>query len=126
MEKANKITDSEWKVMEVIWEGETLRASEIVKDLRNETSWNDKTIRTLIDRLVDKKILGKRKEKVNMYYALVTKEQCVKEVTNTFINKIYKGSFGLLVSNFVKSNNLTKEDVSTLKELLKNNEIDNS
>jgi len=126
LEKGNRITDSEWMIMEVIWDGGTLRASEIIKGLENEMSWSGKTIRTLIDRLVDKAILGKRKEKVNMYYALVTKEQCVKEVTNTFINKIYKGSLSLLVSNFVKSNNLTKEDVSTLKELLKNNEIDNS
>ncbi len=125
MKKANKISDAEWKVMEVIWDGGDLTASDIIKGLENQKSWCDKTIRTLISRLVDKKILGKRKEKVNVYYSLVTKEQCVKEVTDTFINKIYKGSFGLLVSNFAKYNNLTQNDISTLKKLLKDNESKN-
>lgn len=118
MKKENKITDAEWKIMEVAWGNKGLRASEIIKSLEYETTWSDKTIRTLIKRLVDKEILGIRKEKVNIYYPLVTKEQCVKEVTNKFIDKVYKGSIGLLVSNFVKNNKLSKEDISELKDIL--------
>ncbi|GMQ60772.1 hypothetical protein AN1V17_51750 [Vallitalea sediminicola] len=57
-----------------------------------------------------------------MYYPLLSKEECVKEATDKFINKVYKGSIGLLVSNFVKNNKLTQNDIDVLKDLLNENE----
>jgi BlaI family penicillinase repressor len=124
MNNANKITDAEWKVMEIVWENGQLKASKIIEELSSKTSWNDKTIRTLIRRLVEKNILGVKKVRVNEFYALASKEECVKEVTQTFIKKIYKGSVGLLISNFVKEDKLTNEDINMLKQILKNREED--
>lgn len=125
MKRANKITDAEWKVMEIVWENGQQKASKIIEELSKKTSWNDKTIRTLIKRLVDKNILGVKKVKVNEFYPLVSKEECVKEVTQTFIKKIYKGSVGLLISNFVKEDKLTNDDIDMLKQILKNKEEEN-
>ncbi len=127
MNKANRITDSEWLIMEVVWREGKLRASDVIRSINrnNETSWSDKTIRTLIDRLVSKKILGKVKENVNMYYPLLSEEECIREVTDTFMKKVYKGSLGLLVSNFAKNNNLTDKDVTMLRQLLLDKEKKN-
>lgn len=118
MKKENKITDAEWEIMEVVWSTGKIRAYDIIKKLEYTTTWSDKTVRTLIRRLVDKNVLGVEKEKFNMYYPLVTKEECVKEETNRFIDKVYKGSLGLLVSNFVKNNKLTQKDISMLRDIL--------
>ena len=71
MNKINKITDSEWKVMEVLWSKGQLKASHIIEVLHSNTKWSDNTIRTLINRLVDKDVLGVKKERVNEYYPLV-------------------------------------------------------
>ncbi len=119
MKKVNRISEAEWEVMEVVWKNGQLRASAIVKILKDKTSWSDKTIRTLIDRLVEKNVLAVRKEIVNVYYALIKKELCVREITDSFINRVYNGSLGLLVSNFVKDSGLKKEDIEILRELLK-------
>ncbi|MCT4687633.1 BlaI/MecI/CopY family transcriptional regulator [Vallitalea sp.] len=122
MKTDNRISDAEWEVMEVVWDNKKIRAYDIIKKLELKTSWSDKTVRTLIRRLVDKKVLAIEKEKFNMYYPLLSKEECVKEVTNKFINKVYKGSIGLLVSNFVKNNKLTQKDIDVLKDLLNEDE----
>lgn len=118
MNKSNKITDSEWEVMEVFWEHGECRASEVIHTLRSISSWSDKTIRTLIDRLVNKDVLGVKRENVNIYYPRVSKDECVREVTESFIQKVYNGSLGLLVANFTKNNSLSQEDISVLKSLL--------
>ncbi|QUH29201.1 BlaI/MecI/CopY family transcriptional regulator [Vallitalea guaymasensis] len=122
MKTDNRISDAEWEVMEIVWDNKKIRAYDIIKKLEMKTSWSDKTVRTLIRRLVDKNVLGVEKEKFNMYYPLLSKEECVKEATNKFINKVYKGSIGLLVSNFVKNNKLTQKDIDVLKDLLNEDE----
>ncbi|WP_273321367.1 BlaI/MecI/CopY family transcriptional regulator [Vallitalea guaymasensis] len=122
MKTDNRISDAEWEVMEIVWDNKKIRAYDIIKKLEMKTSWSDKTVRTLIRRLVDKNVLGVEKEKFNMYYPLLSKEECVKEATNKFINKVYKGSIGLLVSNFVKNNKLTQKDIDVLKNLLNEDE----
>ncbi|GKX28735.1 mecA-type methicillin resistance repressor MecI [Vallitalea longa] len=122
MKRENKITDAEWEIMEVIWECKKIRAYDIIKKLEYKTTWSDKTVRTLIRRLVDKNVLGIEKEKFNMYYPLLSKEECVKEATDKFIDKVYKGSIGLLVSNFVKNNKLTKNDLEVLKNVLEDSD----
>lgn len=126
MRRENKITDAEWEIMEVVWEYKKIKAYDIIKKLEYTTSWSDKTIRTLIRRLVDKNILGVKKENVNMYYPLATKEECVKEATDRFVKKVFKGSLGLLVSNFVKNNKLTQDDITELRALLDEKETDNN
>ena len=119
---SNKITKSEWKVMEVIWSEGQLKASEVISKLGKKETWNDKTIRTLINRLVAKNILGVKKEKVNIFYPLLTKDECVKEETENFIKRVYNGSVGLLISNFVKNDKLTDEDIKMLKNLIEEKE----
>ncbi|QOR35265.1 BlaI/MecI/CopY family transcriptional regulator [Clostridium sp. 'deep sea'] len=118
MKRDVKISDAEWQVMEIIWQNKKIRAYDVVKDLENISTWSSKTIRTLIKRLVDKGVVGVEKEKFNMYFPLKTKEQCVKEETNRFLNKIYNGSLGLLVASFAKTNKLSDQDISALKDLL--------
>ena len=122
MNKSNKITDSEWKVMEILWSNGQLKASKIIEELQPNTKWSDNTIRTLINRLVDKGILGVKKERVNEYYPLISREKSMENETNKFIEKVYKGSAGLLISNFIKSNKLTAEDLKVIKKTLDKDE----
>lgn len=118
MSKAEKISDAEWKVMEVVWENGSIPSSQIVKKLVPTTKWNPKTIHTLIRRLVTKEVLGIEKKRVNEYYALVSADECKKEITNTFIKKVYDGSLELLVSNFIKSKKLSNTELENLKNIL--------
>ena len=49
------ISDAEWQVMNVIWQGQPLSAQEIVAALANQESWAPATIKTMLHRLVKKK-----------------------------------------------------------------------
>lgn len=115
----NNISDSEWKVMKVVWKKSPISGSEIVEELESETDWNPKTIHTLIRRLVAKGVITAKKEKTfYSYYAAVSENECVKEETKTFLEKCFNGSFNMLISNFIKDEKLSEEDIEELQALL--------
>jgi Predicted transcriptional regulator len=114
-----RISDSEWQVMKVLWQESPRTASLIIENLKPNTSWSPKTIQTLIARLVKKGALGVNKESsLNQYYPLVLQEDCMREETNSFLQRVYGGSLQLLLSNFVKNENLSKKEIEELKKLL--------
>lgn len=118
----NNISDSEWKVMKVVWKKSPISGSEIVDELEAVTGWNPKTIHTLIRRLVTKGAINAKKENTYYsYYAAVSEAECVKEETETFLEKCFNGSLNMLVSNFIKEDKLTDQDIEELQEILKSN-----
>ena len=48
------ITESEWSIMEALWEKCPQTAPELAKALRPTAGWAENTVRTLLTRLVDK------------------------------------------------------------------------
>lgn len=113
-----KISATEWKVMEVLWEGNKLLAADVTAALK-DTNWSDRTIRTLISRLVKKGVVNYHVEgKSYRYYAVLTKDECIKKENREFINKIFNGSTMEFVASFIKNENLTKGEIKELRELL--------
>lgn len=116
---ACKISDAEWQVMKVIWHQSPSTASAVIELLKSETDWSPKTIQTLISRLVKKGVLGVNKDaSFYEYFPLVSKEECIREETKTFLQKVYDGSIQGLIANFVKNENLSSKEIEELKCLL--------
>lgn len=120
MKKENcKISEAEWLIMRVVWNESPLTTTQIIEALSKETNWNPKTIHTLISRLVKKQALGVDKNtKQYEFYPLMTKEECIKEETISFMQKIHEGSFYNLVSNFINDDRITQKEIEELKKLL--------
>lgn len=120
MKKSNcKISDAEWLVMRVLWNHSPLTTTQIIEALDKETEWNPKTIHTLISRLVKKQALGVNKDtKQYEFYPLVTREECVKEETVSFMQRIYEGSFYNMVSHFIEDEKISPKEIEELKKLL--------
>ena len=51
---APDISESEWSVMEALWEQAPQTATEVTRTLKPTMNWADNTVRTLLTRLVDK------------------------------------------------------------------------
>ncbi len=116
----NNISDSEWKVMKVLWKKSPRLASEIVEELEPDTGWNPKTIHTLIRRLVSKGAIEARKENTfYSYFAVVSETECVKEEAKTFLEKCFNGSLNMLLANFIEDEKLSSKDIEDLENLLK-------
>ncbi len=113
-----KISTTEWKVMEVLWRGKEMPAARVVEELK-DTGWSDRTIRTLLSRLVKKGVADYRAEgKSYIYFAVISKDECIKKENRDFINKIFNGSVKEFMASLIKNENLTKDEIKELRELL--------
>ena len=108
-----KISDSEWKIMEIIWENGFVLQSDIMDAL--DGKWNKNTVYTFLSRLAE----GSPKQ----YRAAVSREECVAQEEESFLNKIYHGSAGKMVTAFLQEGRLSADEVEELKKLLEGMEV---
>lgn len=114
-----KISEAEWEVMKVIWSKNPCPANEIIKSLEESTDWKPKTVKSLISRLLNKKVIAFNEEgRTYYYYPLIDEKECVKEESNSFIQRVYNGAAKSMLLNFIQDNKLTDEDLDDLKRIL--------
>ena len=114
-----RISDAEWEIMKVIWSKSPLTANEVIEVLEDSTDWKPKTIRTLINRLVEKKALGVNQEgRLYSYFPLVAEEECLRAETQSFLKRIYGGAMKPFLVNFLREEKLSSEDIKELKNIL--------
>ena len=106
--------------MKVVWAKGPCSAGQIVEALVSvEASRHPKTIKTFLGRLVAKKALGFRKEgRGYVYRALVTEHECVKAVSESFLERVFGGSVKPMLAHFVEQKKLSAEEIQDLKRLL--------
>ncbi|WP_352420159.1 BlaI/MecI/CopY family transcriptional regulator [Proteiniborus sp.] len=112
-----KIFDAEYKFMEILWDNEPIKSSELVKLAHEKLSWKKSTTFTVIRRLVDRGIISNDNSIVT---ALVKRELAQKAETEELIDKVYGGSIKTFFASFLQRENLTKEDIDELRKIVDN------
>lgn len=119
-----KISEAEWEVMKIIWANSSCTANEVVEALEGSTDWKPKTIKTLINRLVQKGVisykLDDQDKKTYHYSAVVLESECVKAESHSFLKRVFNGSLNAMLMNFLSQNEteLSKEQIDELKRIL--------
>ena len=112
-----KISDSEWLILQVIWEKSPLYMGDIVYALKY-TPWKKPTIQTMVARLAAKKIIGANKTTFAfLYYPIVTREDAVKMYTESFVERVYNGNAYELLSKMANEDYLTPRQKKAAKKL---------
>lgn len=123
MKEYSQISDAEWRVMQVVWGNSPITANEVIDQLKDNSDWKPKTIKTLIRRLVDKKVLGFQKDgKAYLYYPIVSENEGIRAESETFLKKVFNGSLNLMMANFIEADRLSEEDIKELKRIINGRE----
>lgn len=116
------ISESEWEIMNVLWDKAPQTANDIILSLQESTAWKPKTIRTLLDRLVQKDVVSVNKDqRVYTFYPLYSQEECQRAETKSFINRIYGGTMKSMLVQFIHEDNLSDDDINELRSILNKN-----
>ncbi len=119
MKKVPRISESEWEVMKVLWERSPLTANDIVDVLAKRASWQRETIRTLINRLVQKKAVRFEKKGRQYHYCpAVAETECIKDQTRSFLRRFRAGAIEPMLAALVEEERLSAEQIARLKEIL--------
>ena len=119
MEKRYAITQSEWPIMELLWESpKTLM--ELVNALTVQIGWSKSTIVTMVRRLDDKGLITfHTKGRTKIFRPVVTRDEVAAHETTSLLRRAYNGSVSMLISAMAHRNDLTKADIDELYAILK-------
>ncbi|MGO8697431.1 MAG: BlaI/MecI/CopY family transcriptional regulator [Limisphaerales bacterium] len=115
-----RISDAEWEVMRIVWAKYPLTGNQIIEKLDAAAlDWHPKTVRTLLARLVRKKALSYQADgRCYVYSPLVSEQQCVAMVSDSFVDRVFGGSLRPMLAHFAETQKITKADLAELRELL--------
>ena len=115
LDKKQHITDAEWEVMRVVWANSEVTSKFVSKVLCEKMNWKQATIKTLLNRLLEKNILRKR-EIGNKY--LYSTDFTEKEVANNYIlgtfDKICKTKVGEMIGKVIENSELSFDDLDLI------------
>jgi len=114
-----KISDAEFEVMKIVWSRSPLTSQEVIDALKDGQDWMPATIKTLINRLLKKGALAYEKVGKNyLYRPALSKEECVRAESSTFLDKVFDGALGPLLLHFAKRSDLSEKELEKLKRIL--------
>lgn len=119
----NTPSENEWMIMEIIWkENRPITAAEIIELLGNGLEISQKTIRVMINRLVAKGVLDytidKQDARIYHYFPMKTKEECLSVKSSRFLKNYFGGNAALAAVSFLRSADVTPEQLTQLEELV--------
>ena len=119
-QQAGAISDAESKVMEVLWQsGAAMAAEEIVAALASGSAWQEATVKSLINRLLNKGALSARKDgRRYLYTAVLKREHWLTSESKGMLDRLFGGRIAPLVAHFGKHRKLSKTDIAELKRLI--------
>lgn len=93
---------------------------QITAALSNETGWTKHTVITFLKRMEDKKAVSfEQIGNAKHYFTLIKREDIAVSETQSFLQRLYCGSIGMMVNSMIKQNALSKEDIDELYDILK-------
>ncbi len=116
---AIKISAAELDIMNVLWSGGELAASDVHAGLANDKDWTSRTVKTLLARLVEKGALTTKPDGRRYLYAAAISETDYKSgAAGQFVDRIFAGRAAPLVAHLADSRGLSEADIAELEALL--------
>ena len=114
-----KLTGGEWSVLDCLWAESPQTVMQLVSRLGERVGWAKSTTITTLRRMEEKglvhcEIVGKGKS----YTPAVEQEQAVISETRSFLDRVYQGSVGLMMSAMARRQELSPEEITELREIL--------
>ena len=113
------ITEAEWKAMNAVWERSPASARDVLESLENETGWAYTTVKTVLNRLVEKGALTmRRRANTNLYTPLVTRLEARRGEVRALLDRAFDGAFSPLVHFLLDERELSDADAEALRRRL--------
>lgn len=114
------LTGGEWHVMACLWEESPQMLMQLVDKLSARVGWAKSTTITTLRRMEEKQLVCvTRTDKGKSYTSNVAQEDAVHSETRSFLDRVYHGSVGLMISAMAQRQELSSEELAELREILR-------
>lgn len=121
---SGRLSASDWRLMRALWAATSERgqatAREVLEALEPGTEWAYTTVKTLLDRLVEKQVVKRaRGEGVWHYRPRITREEAQRREVEALKQGVFGGRAAPLVHLLLEEERLGKRDREELRRLLR-------
>ena len=114
-----QISEAEAVVMDVLWQRHPQGADEVVAALTATSDWAEPTIKTLLNRLLNKgAIEAARDGRRYLYSPVLKREAWVAQQSEGLLQRLFGGRVAPLVAHFSERGKLSAADIAELKRLI--------
>jgi BlaI family penicillinase repressor len=117
--KRRSIHETEWDILEVLWAKERATAREVGEALTKKRGWAVSTVKTLLDRMVQKELVSARQVgNVWEYTPAVQPIEARRSAWGELVEKAFGGAVAPALHFLAKDAKLSKRDLAALRALL--------
>jgi BlaI family transcriptional regulator, penicillinase repressor len=117
---ADRISEAEYVVMNVLWDEAPLTANMVADRLRDSQSWSLPTIKTLLSRLLAKRAITYEPEgRSFLYRPLIARADHVAGDVKRLVDRLFGGKLSPLVAHLAEQEALSPQDIAEIEALLK-------
>lgn len=114
-----KLSEAEWKVMNVLWEEAPQTIMQLTRRFQGTTGWTKHTIMTFLKRMEDKgAVFYEAGERAKLYYPKIERQEAVLQETEEFLERVFEGRMGLMLNTMVEQRALSGQEIEELYEIL--------
>ncbi len=119
------ISQAESVVMQALWASGTATSEDLIARVAKANDWQEATVRTLINRLLNKgAIAADREGRRYVYRPILAESDWMTEESSGLLERLFGGRIAPLVAHFSQEGKLSREDLRDLKKLI--GEIDDA
>ena len=109
------LSESEFKIMDIIWDNAPLGSGELVKLCESKLAWKKSTTYTMLHKVVDK---GLVKNEDSVVTFLVERRDVQDAEINRLVERNFGGSLSAFVSAFLGNGRISRKDADELIGLI--------
>lgn len=114
-----KLSASEWNVLNCLWRDSPRTVMQLVAELEQAVGWAKSTTITTLRRMEEKGLVRvEQTGRGKSYTPAVEREQAATAETHSFLDRVYQGSVGLMMSAMARRQELSAVEVAQLRAIL--------
>ena len=117
--KEYKLTETEEKFAELIWQNEPIGSGDLVKLCEKEMNWKKSTTYTVLKKLCEKGISQNENAIVS---SLISRDEYYAKQSIRFVEDTFGGSLPKFLTAFIGGRKLSKHQAEELKKLIDEHE----
>lgn len=114
-----KLTKAEWQIMNALWQNWPATARQIADRLPEEVNWAYTTIKTMLTRLAEKKVVKETKKgSIGIYQPVLSRQNARRSALKSLANQAFDGAFGSLMHFLLQDQKLSAKQKRQLLQAI--------
>ena len=89
MDKLPQISEAEYEIMKIIWDESPISTNSICEKVPSIHNWSNKTVHTLLSRLVSKHVISyEQKGRMYYYFPIISKNKYLSQENHNFLSRL--------------------------------------